>query len=423
VIHLTLQQLSAFLDGELTEASTELIRRHLSECATCTGRFARLEAQDEIMAKILVDTPDDEFFRGLLESIGSGNAGRVEVPAEPEAEPALGVNPPAETKPAVVPETKVKAKDPVRVSKPPRSEAPVTARTPKPQRRAEDVVRNARRVTAGRIAMVIIGVLLASVGWVVLHGGMKAIRVLRIPAPVVAPEPSPMAPDSEPRSDATDPSEPEPTASPAVEAPPTAEPSSSGDVAAQAKSLPETEAPAPMPAPAPAPAQKSGPKPARKPAPKAEPLVERPVQNVVPVRTIVTETVLDPDAPSESAPTPAPTATPTAPTPTEPSALTIARVVGDAQSASLRAAQTKDPVAFDDAALAWERAVPMLSTSPEDLALARREVAQARFQAWAEAPTPARRESAIGAARVYLLYAPPGPERDQAWTWLARLKR
>jgi anti-sigma factor RsiW len=417
VIHLTLQQLSAFLDGELTEASTELIRRHLSECTTCTVRFARIEAQDEITAKILVDEPDDEFFRGLLESIGSGNVRRVEAPAAP---PAPRMTPPAETKATVVPEAKVKPKDPVRVPKAPRS---VTAPTPTPQRRAEDVVRNARRVTAGRIAAVIVCILLASVGWVVLHGGMKAIRVLRLPAPVLAPKPSPMAPHSEPRSDAADQPEPESPTSPGAEAPPTGEPSSPGDVAVGSQPVAETEAPVPITTPEPAPAPKSGPKPARKAAPKPEHLVERPLQNVVPVRTIVTETALDPGAPSESAPTPAPTGTPAAPTPAAPSALTIARVVGDATSASLRAARTKDPVAFDDAASAWERAVPMLSTSPEDLAVARRELAQARFQAWAEAPTPARREAAIGAARIYLLYAPPGPERDQAWTWLARLKR
>ena len=66
--------------------------------------------------------------------------------------------------------------------------------------------------------------------------------------------------------------------------------------------------------------------------------------------------------------------------------------------------------------------MPALANSPEDLAMARRELAQARFQSWAEAPSAARREAAITAARAYLLYAPPGPERDQAWTWLGRLK-
>jgi len=54
--------------------------------------------------------------------------------------------------------------------------------------------------------------------------------------------------------------------------------------------------------------------------------------------------------------------------------------------------------------------------------MARREIAQARFQAWAESPSAARREAAVTATRAYLLYAPPGPERDQAWTWLGRLK-
>jgi len=94
-----------------------------------------------------------------------------------------------------------------------------------------------------------------------------------------------------------------------------------------------------------------------------------------------------------------------------------------AKDLSLVAARTMAAPAFESGAEAWETLLPRLSESPESEAIARREIAQARFQAWAVEGTPGRRELAITAARAYLLYAPPGPDRDQGWTWLGRLKR
>jgi putative zinc finger protein len=62
VIHLTAQQLSSYMDGELNEVSTELVRRHMSLCEECTLKFAALEEQEERLSHALVHEPGDEFF-------------------------------------------------------------------------------------------------------------------------------------------------------------------------------------------------------------------------------------------------------------------------------------------------------------------------------------------------------------------------
>lgn len=52
-IHLTLQQLSAFIDGELPEASTAIVQRHLSVCEGCVETFGRLEEQEAVLERVL----------------------------------------------------------------------------------------------------------------------------------------------------------------------------------------------------------------------------------------------------------------------------------------------------------------------------------------------------------------------------------
>jgi hypothetical protein len=169
----------------------------------------------------------------------------------------------------------------------------------------------------------------------------------------------------------------------------------------------------------------------RAPAPRArteataddvapERLVERAPRNMVPVRTIITTTNTEPRLESDVATAAERT---TAPAAAGQAAKSDPRRGFDrAKRLSVEAAHAKNATAYESAAAAWDEALPGLAVLPEEEALARRELAQARFQAWAIDPTPARRESAVKAARAYLLFAPPGPERDQAWTWLGRLK-
>jgi len=62
MIHLTPQQLSSYMDGELNEVSTELVRRHMGICEECTLKFAALEEQEEHLSHALVHEPGDAFF-------------------------------------------------------------------------------------------------------------------------------------------------------------------------------------------------------------------------------------------------------------------------------------------------------------------------------------------------------------------------
>ncbi|HEX7079284.1 MAG TPA: zf-HC2 domain-containing protein [Candidatus Eisenbacteria bacterium] len=90
MIHLTLQQISSYIDAELPEASVELVRLHLSACAECTERFARMEEQEAILARVLTIDPGPEFFEGLLDDL-SGRKGDFRKRAKrkpPAADPA-----------------------------------------------------------------------------------------------------------------------------------------------------------------------------------------------------------------------------------------------------------------------------------------------------------------------------------------------
>lgn len=60
--HLTVQQLSASLDGALVGVSLELVVRHLATCRECRDRHARLSKQDDTLRHLLAWDPGAEFF-------------------------------------------------------------------------------------------------------------------------------------------------------------------------------------------------------------------------------------------------------------------------------------------------------------------------------------------------------------------------
>ncbi|MEK7347574.1 MAG: zf-HC2 domain-containing protein [Candidatus Eisenbacteria bacterium] len=368
MIHVTLPQLCAYLDGELAEASAELVRRHLSECLECTERFARLEAQDEILIRILADDPEEEFFRYLSASIPLGQPTSAERPA------------------------------------PAAREKPVPSHA---GHRTEDQRRNRPSPRAAWIAVAICCIVAGSAAWV----AFRPKEAEPVAKPTAA-EPQNAAPETTPRVEMEPPPEQPPDPLAEQQHDPTEAPTQEMASASEPETAPEaTSAPTPDVA-----AVSATPDEATK-QPKPERLVERATQNVVPVRTVITETIVESEA-QHAAPVPAAPPAPRPSTAPDPVALALR----DAKSASLEAARSKLPASFDKSAEAWERALPLLENAPEALAGGRRELAQSRFQAWAAEPTPARREAAIASARRYLLYAPPGPDRDQAWTWLGRLK-
>ena len=57
--HVTVQQLSAFLDGALTGVSRDLVTRHLTACADCRERHALWHIYDEVLQRVLSWEPNE----------------------------------------------------------------------------------------------------------------------------------------------------------------------------------------------------------------------------------------------------------------------------------------------------------------------------------------------------------------------------
>ena len=57
--HVSVQQLSAFLDGALVGVSRELVARHLESCMGCRERHAQWRAGDDVLRRVLSWEPDE----------------------------------------------------------------------------------------------------------------------------------------------------------------------------------------------------------------------------------------------------------------------------------------------------------------------------------------------------------------------------
>ncbi len=60
--HLSVQQLSASLDGALAGVSRELVMRHLAACASCRERHAGWSANDDALRRVLSWEPDERML-------------------------------------------------------------------------------------------------------------------------------------------------------------------------------------------------------------------------------------------------------------------------------------------------------------------------------------------------------------------------
>jgi len=59
VIHLTVQQLSSYLDGQLVGSASDNVQSHLAACRDCSTRFALLERIEAILSDSLSIDPGD----------------------------------------------------------------------------------------------------------------------------------------------------------------------------------------------------------------------------------------------------------------------------------------------------------------------------------------------------------------------------
>jgi hypothetical protein len=103
-MHLTVQQLSASLDGALAGPSLELVVRHLGACHECRDRQARLAKHDDALRRLLAQDPADLFLddltrrtEALIVAISHGMPAPVmltSVPLLHEEDPYAQVEPP-----------------------------------------------------------------------------------------------------------------------------------------------------------------------------------------------------------------------------------------------------------------------------------------------------------------------------------------
>src|SRR5687767_12566796 len=71
MIHVTIQQLSSYLDEQLNDGSADLVRQHLAECADCEGKLGTLSRMDAAITRALSHEPGDDLFRRLEREIAS----------------------------------------------------------------------------------------------------------------------------------------------------------------------------------------------------------------------------------------------------------------------------------------------------------------------------------------------------------------
>lgn len=102
MIHLTLNQISAYLDNELPVASVELVRLHLSSCLECTERFGLIEEQEGALARLLVNDPGDRYFEEFTDRVFGPKRAAPEAVPPPVPRPALAAPSPA-PRPALAP--------------------------------------------------------------------------------------------------------------------------------------------------------------------------------------------------------------------------------------------------------------------------------------------------------------------------------
>lgn len=95
--HLTLAQMSASVDDELSGVARELVERHLGECPGCDAVMARLVRLDTELRAVIADEPGEEFFEEMLALVRGRTealeeealARRAPVAAAPRAAPRL----------------------------------------------------------------------------------------------------------------------------------------------------------------------------------------------------------------------------------------------------------------------------------------------------------------------------------------------
>ena len=417
MIHMTIQQLSSYLDAGLAPDSMERVGIHLSSCAECTNKFTAIERQADRIAAALGHDPGDllseRFERMVDERILSGRLMTAPRPTAVRALPPLPDAPPV-----AVPRARMPGDDPARegasvlsgagegMKRTANAVATSVRSLTTPRRREED---RSRPWSVAWAAALILVVIVSGVGIVVSRIGL--LPSWSLPSLELASMPGTNAP--EPRDGPTVAPPEDETGSWAV--PPGTPLNAETGLQAATGAEPQL-----APSPEPAMVQEA------EPAMSAELPAghdafgssDLPAEKATGRGAATTSLRGDELLPSGSIPGATPE--PEAPAPArEPSGapLPASTPAEAARLMSERAATDPSSSTYEAAARAWEAALGSLHGG--EYQEGRWRIAEARYRAWQMDPEEGQRASrATAAIRAYLIAAPPGEERDQARAWL-----
>jgi len=433
VIHLTIQQLSSYLDGQLSESSAEHTRQHLAECEECASKYAALEEQEALLTRALNHDPGDVFF----DSFANGVQARIQ-------SDAAAPKPPTSLKPVVPVKAAASAKansiEDLGATDIPRADPTSGKRT------GVATVPPARRATASGVApmltpsprtsrsfswvaVMVVVMILGSIGLVVANAGKIVSRVESITSrgddgtrafgsdPLV-PSDAGVAPNAAdtgvgsavyPGLTTMSPGQTAITQSvaPGMTAP--AQPLRAGTASPGVPAVPGTP-PAAHPK-----ANHQGSKTDDEIADESEPVTES--GSSLHVLGALPQPNASQPMQDSSSMTPTGSVDPFASLPAD-------------EQPSVRSAQDamnaahSDPSAnnYEAAAAAWEQALDGMRGRPEQT-VARQQIAEALYFAWQASPNTDRADSAMRALRTYLVAAPPGLTREEAKYRLGQLNR
>jgi Putative zinc-finger len=427
VIHVTVQQLSSYLDDQLAGGSADIVRQHLAACPECDAKLGALSRMDAALTRALSHDPGEDVYLRLEREIASAlgpdasskaaeilAAAPARVSAPPAApartatsKPSSAAPPrPAPPRPAAASATRDTA-----TGRPPKvREVPATAWTPSTMRAPApppDEPRRERGSSAGTwIAVFSLALIAGSVGVVVSHSGTVQGWLDSLV------------------------SSPNFSTGGKAGAPPTEAAAVPESVAAWDSTGESFEIAGPADAGLDPQAVASGPS-------ESVPVLPKPPGRLGGSEPTDHEWDTDSFA-EESAPVPQTMradevmASPDA-------AAASGRARGGSRrddpyanlrpetQASVREAERVhqqtlfQPTAeqFDMAALRWEKALEGMN-GPEQVTV-RGRLADARFRAWELGPTDQRADAALSAIRSYLLFAPPGIAREESKARLERI--
>ena len=452
MIHLTPQQFSSYMDGELNEVSTELVRRHMGACEECTLKFAALEEQEEHLSHALVHEPGDEFFERFAAAV------ERQLPQGKESASKRGATSPASRAAALREAARTAGASPALTAAESRVEAPEVSK-PEPERKPTPPRIAAPRPAAAEPSPAE-GLGFDDVGFDDDAGFdddvVTAARSADVPererppaprhSPIEAPVPAARKPLERKATPTARPVQrPAPQRRPKIRRPAPSIPwyaaailaliagaagvmvSRTNPVSAWLDShgvknqVPSQQSPTAVGSvPAPPTDQEPPARPAQEPAPgeKAPSVQAAPSDDEAPPP--------DDETSADDFPEPEPQAAEGFLTPSrDPFAGLPPAALGQVRLAQRRkdAADANPSTArYEAAAAEWERTIPLLG-SVKQQGLGRLEIASSRYRAWESAPDESRAAAAAFAIRTYLSLAPQGAPRDVAKSWLARVSR